>query len=202
MMPMWQQMKREPQVHEDRSFDNADPSGKSSYVFLERYGNPIGGGKGILVSNGFCPTLTGTVPYVCVEEYKEMEDLVMYENHPADSRISESVGISPTLTSRMGTGGNNVPMYIEKKEDKKMSRYVVRRVTPKECERLQGFPDDYTDVPWNGSEHSPDSRRYKALGNSMAVPVMRKIAERIDLAFANPIKEDTSTPVDWQPDLF
>lgn len=44
---------------------------------------------------------------------------------------------------------------------------------------VQGFPDNYTNIPWNGKDASPDSRRYKALGNSMAVPVMRWIGERI-----------------------
>ena len=58
---------------------------------------------------------------------------------------------------------------------------AVRRLTPRECERLQGFPDDYTAIPWRkkGSEDCPDGPRYKALGNSMAVPVMRWIGERI-----------------------
>ena len=60
-------------------------------------------------------------------------------------------------------------------------RCSVRRLTPIECERLQGFPDGYTDVPWRGAEHAPDSKRYKALGNSMAVPVMRWIGEGIEL---------------------
>lgn len=59
--------------------------------------------------------------------------------------------------------------------------FSVRRLTPVECERLQGFPDGYTDVPWRGAEHAPDSKRYKALGNSMAVPVMRWIGEGIEL---------------------
>ena len=56
---------------------------------------------------------------------------------------------------------------------------AVRRLTPTECERLQGFPDGWTDIPYKGKEHPPDSPRYKALGNSMAVPVMRWIGERI-----------------------
>ena len=55
---------------------------------------------------------------------------------------------------------------------------TVRRLTPRECERLQGFPDDYTDIPYRNKEHAPDGARYKALGNSMAVPVMRWIGER------------------------
>ena len=49
----------------------------------------------------------------------------------------------------------------------------VRRLTPTECERLQGFPDGYTDIPWRNKEHSPDGPRYKALGNSMAINAMR-----------------------------
>ena len=56
----------------------------------------------------------------------------------------------------------------------------VRRLTPMECERLQGFPDGYTNIPWRGKPESPDGPRYKALGNSMAVPVMRWIGERIN----------------------
>ena len=55
----------------------------------------------------------------------------------------------------------------------------VRRLTPKECERLQGFPDNYTNIPWRNKPESPDGPRYKALGNSMAVPVMRWIGERM-----------------------
>jgi DNA (cytosine-5)-methyltransferase 1 len=56
----------------------------------------------------------------------------------------------------------------------------VRRLTPVECERLQGFPDGYTNIPWRNKPESPDGPRYKALGNSMAVPVMSWIGERIN----------------------
>lgn len=61
--------------------------------------------------------------------------------------------------------------------------YIVRRLTPKECERLQGFPDDWTLVPYRGkpAAECPDSSRYKALGNSMAVPVMKWLGERIQM---------------------
>ena len=57
----------------------------------------------------------------------------------------------------------------------------VRRLTPVECERLQGFPDGWTAIPWRNKSASecPDGPRYKALGNSMAVPVMRWIGTRI-----------------------
>lgn len=59
---------------------------------------------------------------------------------------------------------------------------AVRRLTPTEYERLQGFPDGYTAIPWRGkpADRCPDGPRYKALGNSMAVPVVRWIGERIE----------------------
>lgn len=57
---------------------------------------------------------------------------------------------------------------------------AVRRLTPRECERLQGFPDDYTLI----TPKTADGPRYKALGNSMAVPVMRWIGERIAMVDA------------------
>jgi DNA (cytosine-5)-methyltransferase 1 len=60
---------------------------------------------------------------------------------------------------------------------------AVRRLTPRECERLQGFPDDYTLIMVRGKP-AADGPRYKALGNSMAVNVMRWIGERILLADA------------------
>lgn len=73
---------------------------------------------------------------------------------------------------------------------------AVRRLTPIECERLQGFPDNHTLIGWRGKDTAecPDGPRYKAIGNSMAVPVMRWIGERI--AAALPIEEPT--PRNWQ----
>ena len=66
---------------------------------------------------------------------------------------------------------------------------VVRRLTPRECECLQGFPDDWTRIPYRGkpADECPDGPRYKAVGNSMAVPVMRWIGERIAMAEAGEI---------------
>lgn len=79
-----------------------------------------------------------------------------------------NVEMSPTLRAQMGD--NQVSMA---------NNLAVRRLTPVECERLQGFPDGYTDIMPNGKQ-TPDGPRYKALGNSMAVPVMRWIGERIN----------------------
>lgn len=83
----------------------------------------------------------------------------------------------------------------------------VRRLTPIECERLQGFPDNHTKISWRGkdADECPDGPRYKAIGNSMAVPVMRWIGERIAAALpAEKMNGDyggSKTPLD-QRDLW
>jgi DNA (cytosine-5)-methyltransferase 1 len=83
--------------------------------------------------------------------------------------IGYSEHVAPTLSA--SDGGNRTPTLL--------NGMAVRRLTPIECERLQGFPDDYTAIPWRGKE-TPDGPRYKALGNSMAVPVMQWIGGRIN----------------------
>ena len=67
----------------------------------------------------------------------------------------------------------------------------IRRLTPLECERLQGFPDNWTQISYRGkpADECPDSPRYKAIGNSMAVPVMRWIGERIRMIESNLSRE-------------
>lgn len=100
-----------------------------------------------------------------------------------------SVNLAPTLTSHAKkdppfiypAGDEPVTLQIHggKPGGREKRGLTVRRLTPRECERLQGFPDDYTDIPYRNKEHAPDGPRYKALGNSMAVPVMRWIGERI-----------------------
>ena len=108
---------------------------------------------------------------------KDMGDnqtaVALYENHPNDSRVTGPHDVAPSCVSRDGTGGGNVPL---------VQSTAVRRLTPTECERLQGFPDGYTAIPWKKktADQCPDGPRYKALGNSMAVPVMRWIGERIN----------------------
>lgn len=73
----------------------------------------------------------------------------------------------------------NEQKIFQPKGGDQMGEYVVRRLMPVECERLQGFPDGWTDIPYKGKEHAPDTPRYKALGNSMAVPCMHWIGKRI-----------------------
>jgi DNA (cytosine-5)-methyltransferase 1 len=211
------------------------------------------------------------------QDIKDGRGLIVYENHPTDSRVKEMGSVCTTVTARWGTGGGNVPfalaentigrqplnggngtgfteggpMYtlnatgvhgiaygfepgIAKREGspnrfvenasptlranmgdnqtatayavdvynqaidgdvtatltqacggtntsgpKLMQNMAVRRLTPVECERLQGFPDNHTNIPWRKKEESPDGPRYKAMGNSMAVPVMHWIGKQI-----------------------
>lgn len=95
----------------------------------------------------------------------------LYEMHPNDSRVKLLTKVCQTATSRWGTGGGNVPII----ED----QMAVRRLTAVEAHRLQGFPDDHCDIPWRNKDYSPDSQQFKAMGNSMAVPVMAWIGKRI-----------------------
>ena len=216
--------------------------------FQERAGKP-GGGKGILIQyerTGALSTLNNqnVVAYRKQGhpqnaeqgqgwEQTEINDTlnafdngesrtptVVLENHPQDSRVKISEdGKVHTLSGRMGTGGNNVPMVMESvlcigngqvdqlKLNKKVgalncmhdeqalmiqrrqevteeSEYIVRRLTPLECERLQGYPDGWTDIgEWvdsKGKTRKPaDAPRYKALGNSIALPQWQWIIDRM-----------------------
>lgn len=213
------------------------------------------------------------------QDMKDGRGLIVYENHPTDSRVREMGTVCTTVTARWGTGGGNVPFALAEntigrqpmnggngngfteggpmytlnatgvhgvaygfepgiaKRDGNPNRFVedktptlranmgdnqtatayavdvynqavdgdvaatltsacggtntsgpklmqnmaVRRLTPIECERLQGFPDNHTNIPWRKKDESPDGPRYKAMGNSMAVPVMHWIGERITM---------------------
>lgn len=133
-----------------------------------------------LVCAGFNSNITGNIRYGKTDTllscmYKGMggvlvkgeKDVRLYESHAQDSRYNEK-SLSPTLSKMMGTGAGNVPL-VE-------SEYVVRRLTPLECERLQGLPDGYTD-------YGSDTSRYKALGNGMAQPCADFIISKVVEAF-------------------
>ena len=197
-----------------------------------------GGGK-LIMTEKVSPTLQTSC-----NDYSRADGFTMmvYETHPADSRVKEMGDTCQTVTSRWGTGGGKVPIVQKAysiREDATANNFSatplevtpalqalrpsvqshhaqtfiaqgfdaynnsvtgnvsktldtgadyhhvpnvysstmsVRRLTPTECERLQGFPDNYTNI----KENCPDGPRYKALGNSMAVPVMKWIGERIN----------------------
>ena len=130
---------------------------------------------------------------------------VCYDMSHACDVILDCGEVSPTLKARMGTGGNNVPICIGngqadqlRMSDKVgalncmhdqqcvMLHNIVRRLTPLECERLQGYPDGWTDIgDWTDSKgklhKAADTPRYKALGNSIAIPfwdwMLRRMSE-------------------------
>jgi DNA (cytosine-5)-methyltransferase 1 len=87
--------------------------------------------------------------------------------HVTDAHVSKTIDASASNPA-MHQGGSAIVQAM-----------AVRRLTPVECERLQGFPDNYSNIPWRKAAESPDGPRYKALGNSWAVPVVRWIGKRI-----------------------
>ena len=135
---------------------------------------------------------------------------ILFDNHGPDTRYSGPVKVAQTITSALGTGGNNTPLavhgepyciagnvinrqdknggngcgyqqgvsYTLTTEDRHCVAYTddlqrkkrVRKLIPLECERLMGFPDHWTDIPG-----ASDSVRYRALGNSVAVPCVEYI---------------------------
>jgi DNA (cytosine-5)-methyltransferase 1 len=201
----------------------------------------FGSGKNSANALAYAPELAPCLETTC-HDYSRADGFTMmvYETHPADSRVKDMGDVCQTVTSRWGTGGGNVPLVqaYSLREDAKANNFsatplsvtpalqalrpsvqshhaqtfvvdrpvvgalcardykgvgnqyvaegkcivqndmAVRRLTPVECERLQGFPDNYTQIPW-GKGDTPDSHRYKAMGNSMAVPCMQWIGDRI-----------------------
>jgi len=91
-----------------------------------------------------------------------------------DGAQPEMHGDGGSIGALRAAGGGSRRDYLA-------ARSAVRRLTPRECERLQGFPDDYTAIPYRGGV-AADGPRYKALGNSMAVPCMAWIGRRIQMA--------------------
>ena len=150
-----------------------------------------GGGKGGMYSERSFTIATGN-DQVLIVDGTRVDDVRVYED-----------GIVPTVISRYGTGGGNVPMIFDNSDESKVYEpksafeenwaesevknalranasksshavvsATVRRLTPTECERLQGFPDGWT-------EGQADSSRYKQMGNAVAVPVVNFIIERM-----------------------
>lgn len=138
-------------------------------VTLKICGGCDGGGKGPMITEDMSCTLG------CRNDQTVFEPAAFAANQRGEVRLQggdgEITGVIPAHSSGKQVNGA-------------MDGYAVRRLTPRECERLQGFSDDWTRVPYKGkpADECPDTPRYKAIGNSMAVPVMRWIGERIEAA--------------------
>jgi hypothetical protein len=137
---------------------------------------------------------------------------VLFENYGIDTRYKGPVSVSPTLSARAGTGGNNTGLVLHgpavyarqrvdafqesdaastesarqhkdatdlilQPNDNSPAIRLIRRLVPQECELLQGYPPGWTDMPG-----ASDSARYKALGNSVAVPCVEYLMQGIALA--------------------
>lgn len=156
---------------------------------------------GAEIGVGICPAITAAAGM------SGNNQPVLFENHGIDSRYTGPHPVAPTMSARYGTGGNNQPLVAQEHtafsrqrvdvfhpdeiastqsarqhkdatdlvHQKAEGCLLIRRLTPLECERLQGFPDGWTDLPG-----ASDSARYKALGNSVAIPcvdfVLRGVA--------------------------
>jgi DNA (cytosine-5)-methyltransferase 1 len=95
-------------------------------------------------------------------------------------------------TGQTGANGSNISENLSHTLDSTTSAVsygtIVRRLTPRECERLQGYPDDWTLVPWRGKQ-APDTLRYQAIGNGIALPVLEWIGKRLDASIRQNILE-------------
>lgn len=111
------------------------------------------------------PNISGTIQSKSTggHSLNYINPVILMQNRQQSGEVRIYEDISPTVSGTWGAGGNNVPFTIQP---------IIRRLTPVECERLQGFPDDWTAV-------NSDTRRYMQLGNAVAVPVVRWIASRI-----------------------
>ncbi len=128
------------------------------------YSNPKPGDACHPLAAGAHPPAVGFTPFVLMERGREGGSSLEYRQDGTANAI---------LTPNGGRGGLGVGAIAVP--------WAVRRLTPRECERLMGFPDDFTLIPWRGrpAEECPDGPRYKALGNSWAVNVAEWIGERI-----------------------
>lgn len=138
-----------------------------------------------------CGGTYGVGSIVLVVSGGDMQEV--YDWHRQDTRMTKLQNICTTVSAVWGSGGNNMPYVM--KEGELVDRYdqtVVRRLTPVECERLQGFPDNWTDIgAWTDSKgklhkESSDSARYKALGNSIATPFWFSLLRKISAQYERP----------------
>ena len=136
------------------AFDNASETRATVVIVMREREGKAGGGKGPLMSDKSFTLATSNFQTLFIIDGTRVGDVRVYED-----------SVMQTVIQRWGTGGGNVPAI-------QRDNHVVRRLTPVECERLQGFPDGWT-------EGQADSHRYKQMGNAVAVPVVQWIIDRI-----------------------
>lgn len=155
-------------------FDPYCLSGFSEQVSKERHINTLAHASG----DAFLESQSHTQKEATIStNYKKAGDNIQRVTRSVSTRLVSDAVTSKWMKQSGGYSGfetgNMVLSFVDGEPEPR-----VRRLTPVECERLQGFPDGYTDIPWSRIG-APDYLRYEAIGNSMAVPVMRWIGERI-----------------------
>jgi DNA (cytosine-5)-methyltransferase 1 len=140
---------------------------------LRANGGDVGGGSENLVAARMVAfgeySVDGTASAMKARDWKDATDLV-----------AAPIAFPSTMSGTQHASAENIaPSMGSANQTAVATPMAVRRLTPTECERLQGFPDGYTNIPWRGKDESPDGPRYKALGNSWAVPVVAWIGQRI-----------------------
>lgn len=154
----------------------------------EREGKP-GGGKGALISDKCFTLSTSNFHIVFLFEATRVDDVRLYGEYSptvarywgtGGARVPYVYAIQGTMIGRQdhngpgGPGYNDEVMYtLTARDTHAVSASTVRRLTPTECERLQGFPDGWT-------EGQADAHRYKQMGNAVAVPVVSWIIGRVN----------------------
>jgi hypothetical protein len=109
--------------------------------------------------------------------------MAVWQGGSNQDQVCSPDGVAPTLAFAGGThGGHHQPKVMDA---------AIRRLTPVECERLMGFPDGHTAIPYRGKP-AADGPRYRALGNSMAVPVVRWLLTRIEAQLAATATEENA----------
>ena len=141
-------------------------------VVMERFPVDVYNGQ-IYSSDSPTPTMT-TGTGVCNASGPKVGERPISLHATQDPITDEDV--FPALGTGGSSGSGSLAVAIP-------NVMAVRKLTPLECERLQGFPDNWTQIPWRNkpAERCPNGHRYKAMGNSMAVPVMGWIGKRLDV---------------------
>lgn len=158
----------------------ADRHAVAAPLVFKIRGGKEGGGKG----------------YLGVEEEEEEEEAFTIATSGNDMHLLQPMRYGPSQQDTMHFANGVMSPLVKASNGssphftKVYTGYMLRRLTPLECERLQGFPDDATDIPG-----ATDTKRYEVMGNSMAVPVMHWIGKRIDAVdklITKPVIERTS----------
>lgn len=156
-----------------------------TYIIRMRQGKP-GCGKGALISNDLSLTLGCNNDQTLIITIKaapsggnQVPDIVVPTNSMV---IGKDIKEGDRQTTGIGKEGDSCPTLQTEHHHAVASHLSVRRLLPVECERLMGFPDNWTKIPWRGkpADECPDAPRYKACGNSMGVNCMRWIGLGIE----------------------